>query len=311
MLRGCKGLGVVVGLALTATLVVGCGSNRSGAPSGPRLADQPITLPPLGPARQVAAGVQLHEATVGAGNLAGKVWVYLPQPAPQGKLPCMLIAPAGTPLIHGMDLAEGDQDEHLPYVRAGFAVVAYAIAGPVQGDFNENNAQHLQAVRAFVDADGGVVNAKWALDFALDKVPQIDPERIYTAGHSSAGTLSLQVAEAEPRIKGCIAFAPVTDLAGRLEGGVPLLDRKSPGFAAFVEKFSPITHADRLRCPLFLFHAQDDNVVPVSESVRLAEAVKRTNPQVQLVQVPRGGHHSPMIQKGIPQAIQWLKKLPS
>jgi hypothetical protein len=34
------------------------------------------------------------------------------------------IAHAGALLYHGITLAEGDRPEHLPYVRAGFAIIA-------------------------------------------------------------------------------------------------------------------------------------------------------------------------------------------
>jgi dipeptidyl aminopeptidase/acylaminoacyl peptidase len=307
---------LTLGVALISSLATGCGSsttsNTAAPPPGPNPAvNQPITFPELGPSQQVAPGVQMHEVTLGTGALAGKVWVYLPKPAPAEKLPCILIAPAGTPLIHGMDLGQGDQAEHLPYIKAGFAVVAYAIAGPLAGDFNPNKPQDLEAVRTFMQAEGGVVNARWALDFALDKVPQIDPKRIYTAGHSSAATLSLQVAQNEPRIKACIAYAPVSDLSARLGGNVQVLNRAVPGFADFVNRVSPVNHADQLKCPLFLFHAQDDTNVKINESARFADEVKKTNTDVNFVKAPRGGHYNSMVQQGIPQAIQWLKKLPS
>ena len=56
----------------------------------------------------------------------------------------------------------------------------------------------------------GVSDGLTALDAALAKYPQIDPKRVYVAGHSSAGTLALQLAAAAPdRLKACVAFAPI------------------------------------------------------------------------------------------------------
>jgi len=44
---------------------------------------------------------------------SGKLWLYLPQGRHEPKsLPCVLIAPAGTPLVIGMDLGDGDVPEH-------------------------------------------------------------------------------------------------------------------------------------------------------------------------------------------------------
>jgi dipeptidyl aminopeptidase/acylaminoacyl peptidase len=234
--------------------------------------------------------VQVREVALGPGPSGGKVWVYLPEKPARPKLPCVLIAPAGSPLIHGMELGEEDRDEHLPYVRAGFAVVAYAISGPVDERRQDKGDQVLAAVKAFMAAEAGVADARRALDYALEKVPAIDPARVYTAGHSSAATLSLLVAENEPRVKACVAFAPVTDVRNRLDTQVVAgLSRAVPGFREFVVRSSPITHVARLRCPLFLFHARDDTNVPIRESIALAAALRNTNPHVTFVSVPKGG----------------------
>lgn len=89
----------------------------------------------------------------------------------------------------------------------------------------------------------------------------------------------------------------------------PTLSAKIPGFREFISDSSPLTHADQLRCPLFLFHAQDDANVPIAQSVRFAQEVQKVNPRVTFVRVPSGGHYSSMIQQGIPQAIRWLQDL--
>ena len=65
-----------------------------------------------------------------------------------------------------------------------------------------------------------------------------------------------------------------------------------------------------MKCPVFLFHAKDDNDIPLRESTEFAALVKQTNPKVTLVTAARGGHHTSMIQEGIPKAIDWLQKLP-
>src|SRR5262249_32872555 len=92
--------------------------------------------------------------------------------------------------------------------------------------------------------------------------------------------------------------------------GIRPLDAQISGFGAFIDRTSPINGASRLRCPLFLFHAQDDKNVPIAESVAFVNEVRKTNPNVTFVQAQRGGHYNSMIQEGIPKAIQWLKALP-
>lgn len=264
-------------------------------------------MPPLGQPTRPFLGMQRYEVYLPDRGGASKLWVYLPEAA-TGKLPCILIAPAGSPLVFGMKLADGDQSEHLPYVLQGYAVVAYEISGPENKNLPDQ--QQISAVRQFKEAEGGIANARDALDYALARIPNIDPNRIYVAGHSSAATLALQVAENEPRIHGCIAYAPVCDLSNRPgDGVISELDGSVPGFRALMERINPITHAANLRCPLFLFHADDDRNVPTSDVARFYDDVRKTNKNVTFARVPTGGHYDSMLRQGIPQAIRWLKSL--
>jgi dipeptidyl aminopeptidase/acylaminoacyl peptidase len=303
---------LAVGLAALAGCQSGDTPTTAPAPSAPptvAAAADPTTFPPLGKPRRVKPGVVLYEVVVGQGVTGTRVGVYLPELPPEGKLPCVLIAPAGTPLIYGMNLAPGDQAEHIPYVRAGFAVVAYSLSGHVADP--RSDAQVSEGVRAFMQADGGLVNARTALDYALARVGKIDPERVYAAGHSSAATLALLVAEHDPRIKACVAYAPVTDVPARLgPQTVNQVSRQIGGFKEFVERISPRTHLAKLQCPVFLFHARNDKTVPVAQSVTFYNDLKKTNPKVKLVEPPTGDHYPGMLKQGIPQAIAWLKKLP-
>ena len=166
-------------------------------------------FPDPGPGREIEPGIMLHEIRLPGGNspgFGGKLWLYLPSGA-QG-VPCVLITGAGSNLLVGMDLADGDRPEHLPYVRAGFAVMAFELDGAVANMQQAGDPQILAGAARFLAARAGLVNANVALEYLLAKVPQVDPQRIYVAGHSSAGTLSLLFAEHEPRLKGCVAFAP-------------------------------------------------------------------------------------------------------
>jgi dipeptidyl aminopeptidase/acylaminoacyl peptidase len=78
-----------------------------------------------------------------------------------------------------------------------------------------------------------------------------------------------------------------------------------------VVKYSPLANAPKLRCPLFLFHADDDTNVPSSDNEQFDVSVKRSNHNVTFVRVPTGNHYDSMIQQGIPKAIAWFKSLPA
>ncbi|HZO86870.1 MAG TPA: prolyl oligopeptidase family serine peptidase [Chthonomonadaceae bacterium] len=300
--------------AMVLSLLFGCQSQRASSAetvtAGSALSVQSRPLPALVPAQKIEPGIVVHEVSLPRGQRTSKVWIYLPEKPAAGKLPVVLIAPAGSRMFHGMALGEGDRPEHLPYVRAGFAVVAYEIDGNV-GD-HPDEQEILAAARAFKSAEAGLANARAALNYALAKVPNLDPTRIYTAGHSSAATTSLLVAENEPRVQACIAYAPVCNVVKFLgDRVINMFDQRIPGFGDFINRTSPDTHIQKLRCPVFLFHADDDSVVSTEEVATFAEELKKTNPNVTFVQVPTGDHYESMIQQGIPKAIAWLKSLPA
>lgn len=193
-------------LALAISLLAAGASQRSlfTKPVAAASARAVARLSELGPARRLKPGILVHEVKVKGREQSIKLWIYLPERTPAGKkLPCVLIAPAGSPLFHGMTLGEGDRPEHLPYMQAGLAVVAYEIEGAVSPA--ARTPELVKAAGVFRRAEAGLFDTRKALDYALARVPAIDPKRIYTAGHSSAGTLSLLVAQHEPRIAACIA----------------------------------------------------------------------------------------------------------
>jgi len=57
----------------------------------------------------------------------------------------------------------------------------------------------------------------------------------------------------------------------------------------FVER-SPLTHADRIRTPLLLVHAEHDQVCPVAQSERMHAALRTLGRDVSLVRIPGEGH---------------------
>jgi dienelactone hydrolase len=276
-------------------------------------------LPDLGDGTQLEPGVECYEVKLPGGGQVGnpltmpghggKLWLYLPEGdhAPQS-LPCVLIAGAGTNLMTGMTLGDGDRPEHLPYVRAGFAVLAYELDGMLPQPEPKDDAGFAPYIRAFVDAEAGLVNMRVALEFATTKVPQIDPKRLYAAGHSSAATLALLVAENEPRIAACVAYAPVVDVAER----IPAPARQAvsvmvPGADQLFTRFNPRAGESKLQCPLFLFVARDDTLA--QQDGELAGRLVAMGKKVALTTVQSGGHYKPMVTTGIPKAIGWLKSL--
>lgn len=230
-------------------------------------------------------------------------------------LPCVLVAPAGTPLVHGASLEPGvDYDaETLPYAEAGFVVIQYSIDGALaEGadamDEGENLQAMMKAYPQFKDSGAGVVNGRNALEYSLS-LPYVDPERIYTAGHSSAGCLSLLLAAHEPRIRKCVAYAAAYDLETRMQDLTSnfFMKQMLPEVDKFIIESSPTNHIDRFECPVFVFHARDDSNVPFSDAERFVDQMKSAGKQVTFKVSDSGDHYQSMIEPGIPAAIQWLK----
>ncbi len=244
--------------------------------------------------------------------------VYLPAgEAAPGSLPCVLVAPAGTNLISGAGLDPLDEDayhdETLPYAEAGMAVVLYSIDGedPEMESDDEARADEMkEAYLAFQKAGAGTVNGRNAYRFVRHRLLMVDPNRIYSAGHSSAATLSLLMAAHEPGLAGALAYAPAVDIEERfsdLTGGLGV-GLVFPGIEHFVKRSSPLTHAGRIPVPVFLFFAEDDDMVAPESAGPFIERVKAANPDVTLQTVPDGGHYQSMIDAGIPAGIRWIRE---
>jgi fermentation-respiration switch protein FrsA (DUF1100 family) len=68
---------------------------------------------------------------------------------------------------------------------------------------------------------------------------------------------------------------------------------------------------ERLKCPVFVFHAEDDHNIPIEITRRFVELLKQQKSAVTFHIVPTGDHYQSMIVEGIPQGIKWLTSLPT
>lgn len=145
----------------------------------------------------------------------------------------------------------------------------------------------------------------------------VDPDRIGLLGSSAGGHLALLAAyaTAEPRlpascrasdsaVRAVAALYPVTDLTAFHRTPTRWWNR-SPDIPALVTRFvggtpttvpdryrlaSPITHADHGVPPTYLAHGTRDQVVPISQSLRLAQRLRQADVPHRVVQL-RGSDH--------------------
>ncbi len=132
------------------------------------------------------------------------------------------------------------------------------------------------------------VSAGWAM-----------PSRTFAIGGSAGGFTALELAARRtPPIAGVVASFPVTDLADLAERSHryeahyhDTLVGPLPGSADVIRRRSPIDHPQRLaHCPLLILHGTADPVVPVEQSIRLAEAVRAAGGDVELHVYDGEGH---------------------
>jgi dienelactone hydrolase len=185
-----------------------------------------------------------------------------------------------------MDLDDGEyHDETLPYAKAGMAVIHYSLDGGSEV-FESEKASIKAPYLHFRAACAGVINTRNALELALAKLPMVDPGKVFTAGHSSAGTLALLAAEHEPRIAGAAAFAPAADVEKRMkefqDAPAAVTGLAFPRMKEFITQSSPATHAAALKCPVFLFHSKDDENVPFGDTEAFAAKLRTSGKDVTL-----------------------------
>ena len=283
---------------------------------------QSVSIPPMpdrGEGESLEDGVMLYRMSWGeeSGGFyetpgqGGQLWLYLPSGRHEPKsLPCVLIAPAGPGEGSGMLLVDKDQPEHIPYVKAGYAVVSYEIDGPFVDDKSKRSER--DSYDAFRDARAGLVNARNAMEYILNQVTEVDPDRIYAAGHSSAGDLALLHSAHDSRVAGCIAYMPPYDLYKRYYP-VPLRlwAMNSPEAQKFINQSMPCNHIDSMTCPVFLFHSDDDQYVTPEVIRNAAREMDDAGIEVHHENSTEGGHYYGMLDHGIALGIEWLNRLDS
>ena len=238
--------------------------------------------------------------------------VYLPPDIdPASPVPCILVPPAGSNLLTGMEIDPYDlspNPEHEPYVKAGFAVVTFSLDGRLLRREQASAYELKLAYKEFKKSKAGLVNCIHAFLETQAVIPGIDKDNIFIAGHSSAGTLSLLFAEHYPQIKGCLAYAASVDLKKSMADFLPEIKPLIPDVEEFLRLSSPQTHIKNLKCPVFIFHSRGDQVTSFQNSYQFASQLTAQGTNVEFVAGDGSDHYQTMIDEGLPKGIEWIKK---
>ncbi len=125
-----------------------------------------------------------------------------------------------------------------------------------------------------------------------------DPKRLVIMGGSAGGYTTLLALIRHPGFwAGGVSLYGVADLFDLKEKShrfeLPYEETLVGGLPESAEAWkerSPLTHAERVRAPVLLFHGTEDKAVPLNQSEALADAIRRAGGSVDLVVYEGEGH---------------------
>jgi dipeptidyl aminopeptidase/acylaminoacyl peptidase len=201
-------------------------------------------------------------------------------------IPAYLFAPRDTAarraaviLVHGG--VHGDFDDlYVPQVRA-LVGRGYVIIAPEYRGSTGYGRRHYDAI----DYGGKEVeDVVAAVDFLAQLVPYADTSRVGIMGWSHGGFIALHSIFRRPELfKVAVAHVPVADLPSRIRShsaGYAQIFARQPGFGgtlaerpqAYVER-SPVAHVRKLRTPLLVHAADNDDDVFIEENHNLRDSM--------------------------------------
>ncbi|MCC9605857.1 dienelactone hydrolase family protein [Blastopirellula sp. JC732] len=229
--------------------------------------------------------------------------IYLPPGEHAEKsLPCIVMPPLAANVLAGVSVTPSETyPEALPYVEAGYAVIVYSIDGQIPEkafEMSDRDFKHNldRARRRMKDACFGVANGRNAVEYAIRNLPQVDPQRIYAAGSDFAGTISLLLAENEPRLAGCVALAPCIDTKRRT-------DETTDMFIFHESEQTPSSHPEGIKCPVFLYYPQEEESLDFDDVQDFAQTLTEHDVDVKFV---ADNAEDVTLEGGVAQSIQWL-----
>jgi dipeptidyl aminopeptidase/acylaminoacyl peptidase len=152
----------------------------------PFLSDGPPDPPP--------PGIQLVRYPSPAGQLAAYITA---DPGDGRRHPAVVWAHGGFGGTSADNLTE--DGDAFPFVQAGLVVMAPSWRGE-----NDNPGRYEMFY-------GEVDDALAAIDY-VSKLPYVDPNRVYMAGHSTGGTLTLLAAESTTKLRAAFSMGGAPDL---------------------------------------------------------------------------------------------------
>src|SRR5262249_35634360 len=124
----------------------------------------------------------------------------------------------------------------------------------------------------------------------------VDPNRIYVAGHSAGGTLTLLSAMTSKRFRAAASFSGSPDQVSfcRFQPELTVFDKSDP---REYQMRSPLAYPKSFKCPVRLYYGSEEFDFKGS-SEKTAQLAKLAGLDVEALSVP-GDHHS-----SVPEAMR-------
>ena len=226
----------------------------------------------------------VDEVQYTSGTLKLKAWVTHPEARPAKK-------PAVVFLHGGFAFGEEDWDMTQPFQDAGFVVMTPMLRG-------ENGLPGSYSM-FYNEVDDVLAAAEM---FA--KMPHVDSQHMYIAGHSVGGTVTLLTALTSTRFRAAASFSGSPDQVAwaRTEDDdvVPFDKSNKLEF----QMRSPLAYPRSFKCPVRMFYGSQEFLFS-RPSQKTAELARAANLDVQAVQIP--GDHDTAVDPAIQQAILFFK----
>jgi dipeptidyl aminopeptidase/acylaminoacyl peptidase len=225
------------------------------------------------------------EVTYQSGDLRLKAWTNHPDADSGRKHPAVLY-------LHGGWSFDLDDWERLRLFRdAGFVVLMPLLRG------ENGQPGHFSM---FYDEIEDVLAAA----DHLGRLPRVDPNQLYVAGHSAGGTLTMLAAMAADRFRAAASLSGSPDRIRFVNAGyqaeVPFDQKDLREF----QVRSPVVYATSFKCPARLYYGSEDTFFD-ADTRRTAQLARGRGLDVEAVQVP-GNHHT-FVPEALRQAIAFFR----
>jgi dipeptidyl aminopeptidase/acylaminoacyl peptidase len=240
-----------------------------------------------GPAPQPWEPVQpptdVTEVEYASGGLRLKAWVSGPA-GDAAKHPAVLYLHGG----FAFDLDDWEQSQ--PLRDAGFVVLTPLLRG--------ENGQPGHFTMFYDEVEDVLATAD-----CLAKLPGVDPQRVYVAGHSAGGTLAMLAAMASGRFRAAASLSGSPDQVVFVQSGWGAVVPFDQADIRELQVRSPVAYAASFKCPARLYVGSEEGFL--GSTRRTALLAKGRGLDVEAVVVP--GDHFSYVPEALRQTIAFFQ----